>query len=123
MVSIKDAKITNIEVIDEKGKKIDTVHLNERFKIHVNILIPINTDINIAFKMFNSSNQEALLKSKELKVKMAASSQYSNLVPIDTYSDLIDLENFDFQGKNSFIKIKTILDNGEFKTTLLEVKK
>ncbi|OYS55971.1 hypothetical protein, partial [Limosilactobacillus reuteri] len=84
---------------------------------------PINTDINIAFKMFNSSNQEASLKSKELKVKMAASSQYSNLVPIDTYSDLIDLENFDFQGKNSFIKIKTILDNGEFKTTLLEVKK
>ncbi|MCH5379869.1 hypothetical protein E5338_00900 [Limosilactobacillus reuteri] len=123
MVSIKDAKITNIEVIDEKGKKIDTVHLNECFKIHVNVLIPINTDINIAFKMFNSSNQEASLKSKELKFKMAASSQYSDLVPIDTYSDLIDLENLDFQGKNSFIKIKTILDNGEFKTTLLEVKK
>ncbi|OCW63689.1 hypothetical protein [Limosilactobacillus reuteri] len=123
MVSIKDAKITNIEVIDEKGKKIDTVHLNECFKIHVNVLIPINTDINIAFKIFNSSNQEASLKSKELKFKMAASSQYSDLVPIDTYSDLIDLENLDFQGKNSFIKIKTILDNGEFKTTLLEVKK
>lgn len=121
MISIKDAKITSIIAVDKNGDKITELHSNEIFSIHASVDAPINTEFSITFKVSDPNFRESTVDTKSYELKTPASSQYSKLANIETNSAWISLGSFSLSDNDNYIKLKAILENGNYKTTVLKL--
>ncbi|MCC4440072.1 hypothetical protein [Limosilactobacillus reuteri] len=121
MDSIKDAKITNITTVDKNGNEITELHSNGVFSIHAMVDAPINTTFSITFKLSGPNSRESVVGTKSYEVKIPASSQYSKHTNIETDSNWISFGSFSLLGDDNYIKLKAVLENGDYKTTVIKL--
>lgn len=121
MDSIKNAKITNITTVDKTGNEITELHSNEVFSIHAKVDVPINTKFSITFKLSGPNSRESIVGTESYEVKIPASSHYSKHTNIETVSNWISFGSFSLLGDDNYIKLKAVLENGDYKTTVIKL--